>query len=127
MPTNQINVGALFCAFGVFFFFSSFECKVLMSKILPATQVKNRQTKGYAVPIRKFKMAAMPKYGIQNNWTGAESILSILLYKLAKSGKPGKNHFYEILYFLGYIFFSFQNNPKNPDPSYEMDLDLWDF
>ena len=22
--------------------------------------------------------------------------------------------------------FSFQNNPKNLDPSYEMDLDLWD-
>ena len=23
-------------------------------------------------------------------------------------------------------FFSFQNNPKNLDPSYKMDLDLWD-
>ena len=23
--------------------------------------------------------------------------------------------------------FSFQNNPKNQDPSYKMDLDLWDF
>ena len=23
-------------------------------------------------------------------------------------------------------FFSFQNNPKDLDPSYEMDLDLWD-
>ena len=23
--------------------------------------------------------------------------------------------------------FSFQNNPKNLDPSYKMDLDLWDF
>ena len=22
--------------------------------------------------------------------------------------------------------FSFQNNPKNPDPSYKMDLYLWD-
>ena len=24
------------------------------------------------------------------------------------------------------LFFSFQNNPKNLDPSYKMDLDLWD-
>ena len=24
------------------------------------------------------------------------------------------------------IFFSYQNNPKNLDPSYKMDLDLWD-
>ena len=34
----------------------------------------------------------------------------------------------EILYFFGYKteFFSFQNNPKNLDPSYKMDLDLWD-
>ena len=30
-------------------------------------------------------------------------------------------------YFLSYKteFFSFQNNPKNLDPSYKMDLDLW--
>ena len=30
--------------------------------------------------------------------------------------------------FFGYKmeFFSFRNNPKNLDPSYEMDLDLWD-
>ena len=33
-----------------------------------------------------------------------------------------------VLYFFGYQteFFSFQNNPKNLDPSYKMDLDLWD-
>ena len=24
------------------------------------------------------------------------------------------------------VFFSFQNNPKNLDPSYKTDLDLWD-
>ena len=24
------------------------------------------------------------------------------------------------------VFFSFQNNPKNLDPSYKMDLDFWD-
>ena len=33
-----------------------------------------------------------------------------------------------IPYFFGYKseIFSFQNNPKNLDPSYQMDLDLWD-
>ena len=30
-------------------------------------------------------------------------------------------------YFFSYDrFFSFQNSPKNLDPSYKMDLDLWD-
>ena len=31
-------------------------------------------------------------------------------------------------YFFGYKteFFSFKKNPKNSDPSYKMDLDLWD-
>ena len=30
-------------------------------------------------------------------------------------------------YFFAYMteFFSFQNNPKNLDPSYKTDLDLW--
>ena len=34
----------------------------------------------------------------------------------------------QILYFLGHKmeFFTIQNNPKNLDPSYKMDLDLWD-
>ena len=33
-----------------------------------------------------------------------------------------------IPYFFGYKteFFSFQNNPKDLDPSYETDLNLWD-
>ena len=33
-----------------------------------------------------------------------------------------------LLYFFAYktVFFSFQNNPKNLDPSYKTDLDLWD-
>ena len=34
-----------------------------------------------------------------------------------------------MLYFYSYKterFFSFQNNPKNLDPSYKTDLDLWD-
>ena len=33
-----------------------------------------------------------------------------------------------IPYFFAYktVFFSFQNNPKNLDPFYKTDLDLWD-
>ena len=33
-----------------------------------------------------------------------------------------------ISYFFAYktVFFSFQNNPKNLDPSFKTDLDLWD-
>ena len=34
----------------------------------------------------------------------------------------------DISYFFGYKteLFSFQNNPKNLDLSYKMDLDIWD-
>ena len=34
----------------------------------------------------------------------------------------------DLPYFFAYktVFFSFQNNPKNLDPSYKTDLDLWD-
>ena len=34
----------------------------------------------------------------------------------------------DIMDFFGYKMelFSFQNNPNNLDPSYKMDLDLWD-
>ena len=35
----------------------------------------------------------------------------------------------QLQYFFGYkmrVFFSFQNNPKNLDPSYKTDLDHWD-
>ena len=36
--------------------------------------------------------------------------------------------FCNLPYFFSYKteFFSFQNNPKDLDPSYKMDLDLWD-
>ena len=36
--------------------------------------------------------------------------------------------FRNLPYFFGYKteLFSFQNNPKDLDPSYKMDLDLWD-
>ena len=35
----------------------------------------------------------------------------------------------DLPYFFGYRteFFSFQNNPKDLDPSCKMDLDLWDY
>ena len=35
---------------------------------------------------------------------------------------------FHVAYFFAYKteFFFFQNNPKNLDPSYKMDLDLWD-
>ena len=35
---------------------------------------------------------------------------------------------FQLPYFLGYetVFFSFQDNPKDLDPSYKMDLDLRD-
>ena len=41
------------------------------------------------------------------------------------------HHFHKagkLSYFWGYKkeFFSFYNNPKNLDPSYKLDLDLWD-
>ena len=33
---------------------------------------------------------------------------------------------YHISLLIRRCFFSFQNNPKTLDPSYKMDLDLWD-
>ena len=33
---------------------------------------------------------------------------------------------YKIEFFPSKRVFSFQNNPKNLDPSYKMDLDLWE-
>ena len=47
------------------------------------------------------------------------NIRHVLLYAIHLSVLP---------YFFGYKteFFSFQNNPKDLDPSYKTDLDLWD-
>ena len=41
---------------------------------------------------------------------------------------PKDQIFLNLPYFMGYKreFFSFKNNPKNLDPSYKMNLDLWD-
>ena len=41
---------------------------------------------------------------------------------------PEKHTILDIPYFFGYKTgcFSFQNNPKDLDPSYKTDLDLWD-
>ena len=39
--------------------------------------------------------------------------------------------FTKLAYFFGYkmslVFFTFQNDPKNLDPSYKMDIDLQDY
>ena len=35
-------------------------------------------------------------------------------------------HIYRISSDIRQIFFSFQNNPKDLDPSYKTDVDLWD-
>ena len=52
---------------------------------------------------------------------------------LEQSHRDGTNErgttcFCRVPYFFGYKteFFSFQNNPKDLDPSYKMDLDLLD-
>ena len=54
-------------------------------------------------------------------------IRQIQNFGLAVEGKPPScNRTNTIQYFLGYKSeFSFQNNPKNLDQSYKMDLDLW--
>ena len=44
--------------------------------------------------------------------SGDCSELIFLIYRISSVIRP--------------IFFPFQNNPKNLDPSYKMDLDLWD-
>ena len=43
-------------------------------------------------------------------------------------GTPPTFFSHVLPYFFAYktVFFPFQNNPKNLDPSYKMDLDLWD-
>ena len=48
--------------------------------------------------------------------------------EVANSSPNGGEILLKLPYFFGYKtgFFSFQNNPKDLDPSYKMDLDLWD-
>ena len=48
--------------------------------------------------------------------------------KMAELPPPECVPIHLIPYFFGYKteFFSFQNNPKDLDPSCKMDLDLWD-
>ena len=55
----------------------------------------------------------------------AEKFSNINRVKLSPFHHPDMT---EIPYFFAYktVFFSFQNNPKNLDPSYKTDLDLWD-
>ena len=56
-------------------------------------------------------------WGGEGGWGGTESLNESLT-----------NNFIHLPYFFSYKteFFSFQNNPKNLDPSHKMDLDLWD-
>ena len=44
-----------------------------------------------------------------------------ILFQLPKPGKSLLPYFFGMTEFL-----SFRNNPKNLNPSYKMDLDLWD-
>ena len=48
------------------------------------------------------------------------------LYDIMSSGVTAPDE--EVAYFFSYqtVFFPFQDNFKNLDPSYKMDLDLWD-
>ena len=43
--------------------------------------------------------------------------------------QDGSDEGHNIPYFFGYKMglFSFQNNPKNLDPSYKTDLDIWNY
>ena len=56
---------------------------------------------------------------------GGKSILTFSLLWIPGQCKPSKK---DLPYFFGYKteLFSFQNNPKDLDPSYKTDLDLWD-
>ena len=59
---------------------------------------------------------------IMDNRTGTQMKVKIGSVLRNKSlWKP-----YHISSVIRQKFFSFQNNPKNIDPSYKMDLDLWD-
>ena len=50
----------------------------------------------------------------------------IILLQMGTLSWEAAQHLKVLPYFLGYKtdFFSFQNNPKDLDPSYKMDLDL---
>ena len=49
------------------------------------------------------------------------------LWHLLESPYQGNsNGMHNVPYFFAYKFFSFQNNSKNLDLSYKVDLDLWD-
>ena len=61
--------------------------------------------------------------------------MTLMTWNIVYSGFPNTDHFNQTIMkhlvtdFFGYkteFFFSFQNNPKNLDLSYKMDLDLWD-
>ena len=61
---------------------------------------------------------------------GTPKLITIIVLKMEQFGIAMKYCIYSAMipYFFGYKteYFTFQNNPKNLDPSYKMDLDLWD-
>ena len=61
-------------------------------------------------------------------WELTEEIIKDQLLKLWLMKEEMKNIFLIVPYFFGYKteFFFFQNKPKDLDPSYKTDLDLWD-
>ena len=55
-----------------------------------------------------------------------EGVKNNLIFCIKQTGDNTGTGTMSVPYFLGYKtdFFSFQNNPKDLDPSYKMDLDL---
>ena len=56
-------------------------------------------------------------------------MVNIVWVKISGTNRTGSGLTPPKQYFFGYkteFFVSFQNNPKDLDPSYKMDLDLWD-
>ena len=67
---------------------------------------------------------------MEKNISRLNCLASFMFISLPFSSDQTCRHYgyFYIWYFFAYkiVFFSFQNNPKNLDPSYKMDLDLWD-
>ena len=63
------------------------------------------------------------------SWTDQMKLSLLLMFIFAFLTVKGSN-FAELTYHISLVirqsYFSFPNNPKNLDPSFKMDLDLWD-
>ena len=60
----------------------------------------------------------------QRQYCHAVNHITVVIF----ANNTAQEHIWVILYFFAYKTecFSFQNNPKNLDPSYKTDLDFWD-